>query len=231
MRQTLFTRASFTRISQSIYDHSTFTSPVWFLYPVSQPRHEVWECADTDRCHFWHHHWHEVGLVSVVPPEYYSMIGLVSKCDFCECVLILVVCPSARVDQAGVICKQEGIFRVNCMDCLDRTNVVQAAIARVVMEQQVWFSGFFLFMITYILEILIIKKKKGHNHYKYQGLHFMCAFLPAAEEIGCDASRAASASQVLQDLSGHVGKQRWHHQQTVRWHSSSQGILIVWGLG
>ena len=45
-----------------------------------------------------------------------------------------------RVDQAGVICKQEGIFRVNCMDCLDRTNVVQAAIARVVMEQQVIWS-------------------------------------------------------------------------------------------
>lgn len=42
-----------------------------------------------------------------------------------------------RVDQAGVICKQEGITRVNCMDCLDRTNVVQAAIARVVMEHQV----------------------------------------------------------------------------------------------
>ncbi|XP_062319959.1 phosphatidylinositide phosphatase SAC2 [Osmerus eperlanus] len=40
------------------------------------------------------------------------------------------------VDQAGVICKQEGIFRVNCMDCLDRTNVVQASIARAVMEQQ-----------------------------------------------------------------------------------------------
>ncbi|OCT71319.1 phosphatidylinositide phosphatase SAC2 [Xenopus laevis] len=40
------------------------------------------------------------------------------------------------VDQAGVICKQEGIFRVNCMDCLDRTNVVQAAVARVVMEHQ-----------------------------------------------------------------------------------------------
>ncbi|XP_053548633.1 phosphatidylinositide phosphatase SAC2 [Bombina bombina] len=40
------------------------------------------------------------------------------------------------VDHAGVICKQDGVFRVNCMDCLDRTNVVQAAIARVVMEQQ-----------------------------------------------------------------------------------------------
>lgn len=47
-----------------------------------------------------------------------------------------------RVDQAGVICKQEGIFRVNCMDCLDRTNVVQAAIARVVMEHQVIRSPF-----------------------------------------------------------------------------------------
>lgn len=42
------------------------------------------------------------------------------------------------MDQAGVICTQEGIFRVNCMDCLDRTNVVQAAIARVVMEKQVY---------------------------------------------------------------------------------------------
>ncbi|KAL4640934.1 phosphatidylinositide phosphatase SAC2 [Arapaima gigas] len=42
----------------------------------------------------------------------------------------------AWVDQAGVICQQQGIFRVNCMDCLDRTNVVQAAVARVVMEQQ-----------------------------------------------------------------------------------------------
>ncbi|KAF6725625.1 Phosphatidylinositide phosphatase SAC2 [Oryzias melastigma] len=42
----------------------------------------------------------------------------------------------AWVDQAGVICKQEGFFRVNCVDCLDRTNVVQAAIARAVMEQQ-----------------------------------------------------------------------------------------------
>lgn len=50
---------------------------------------------------------------------------------------LTAVLGSVRVDQAGVICKQEGIFRVNCMDCLDRTNVVQAAIARVVMEQQV----------------------------------------------------------------------------------------------
>lgn len=55
------------------------------------------------------------------------------SCNDLECWLSI----SYRVDQAGVICKQEGIFRVNCMDCLDRTNVVQAAIARVVMEKQV----------------------------------------------------------------------------------------------
>ena len=29
---------------------------------------------------------------------------------------------------------------------------------------------------------------------------------PAAEETGCDASGAASASQMLQDLSDHVGQ-------------------------
>ncbi|XP_005106723.2 phosphatidylinositide phosphatase SAC2 [Aplysia californica] len=40
------------------------------------------------------------------------------------------------VDNRGVICEQKGVFRVNCVDCLDRTNVVQTAIARIVMETQ-----------------------------------------------------------------------------------------------
>ena len=42
-----------------------------------------------------------------------------------------------RTDDKGLICDQRSVFRVNCMDCLDRTNVVQAAIARQVMETQV----------------------------------------------------------------------------------------------
>ncbi|KAI9355309.1 SacI homology domain-containing protein [Zopfochytrium polystomum] len=29
-----------------------------------------------------------------------------------------------------IICKQKGVFRTNCLDCLDRTNVVQSALAR-----------------------------------------------------------------------------------------------------
>jgi hypothetical protein len=33
-------------------------------------------------------------------------------------------------DVIGLICQQNGVFRVNCVDCLDRTNVVQVRIQR-----------------------------------------------------------------------------------------------------
>lgn len=46
--------------------HAVFTSSLCFLLPVSQSWNEVRERTDTDRCHFWHHHWHEVGLVSLI---------------------------------------------------------------------------------------------------------------------------------------------------------------------
>ncbi|XP_008546060.1 phosphatidylinositide phosphatase SAC2 isoform X2 [Microplitis demolitor] len=39
-------------------------------------------------------------------------------------------------DSQGSICSQKGVFRINCMDCLDRTNVVQTALAKTVMEMQ-----------------------------------------------------------------------------------------------
>ena len=41
---------------------------------------------------------------------------------------------SFRVDDGGLVADQQSVFRVNCMDCLDRTNVVQATIARAVLE-------------------------------------------------------------------------------------------------
>lgn len=31
---------------------------------------------------------------------------------------------------------QEGVFRTNCIDCLDRTNVVQSLLARVSLNEQ-----------------------------------------------------------------------------------------------
>ena len=41
------------------------------------------------------------------------------------------------LDKTGMlVCKQNGVPRVNCVDCLDRTNVVQTAIARTVLEGQ-----------------------------------------------------------------------------------------------
>lgn len=39
-------------------------------------------------------------------------------------------------DSRGHICVQKSVFRVNCMDCLDRTNVVQTAIGKTVLESQ-----------------------------------------------------------------------------------------------
>jgi hypothetical protein len=39
-------------------------------------------------------------------------------------------------DKQGPICIQKGVFRVNCIDCLDRTNVVQTALGKAVMEIQ-----------------------------------------------------------------------------------------------
>ncbi|XP_012287768.1 phosphatidylinositide phosphatase SAC2 isoform X2 [Orussus abietinus] len=39
-------------------------------------------------------------------------------------------------DKQGTICTQKGVFRVNCIDCLDRTNVIQTALGKAVMEMQ-----------------------------------------------------------------------------------------------
>ena len=36
--------------------------------------------------------------------------------------------------KVDLLCEQKGVFRVNCMDCLDRTNVVQATIARQILD-------------------------------------------------------------------------------------------------
>lgn len=41
------------------------------------------------------------------------------------------------MDNDGVICEQRGVFRINCVDCLDRTNIVMTAIAKTVMDIQV----------------------------------------------------------------------------------------------
>lgn len=50
------------------------------------------------------------------------------------------------VDASGnVVTNQEGVFRSNCMDCLDRTNVIQSLLARRSLQAQlqVVFSLFY----------------------------------------------------------------------------------------
>ena len=60
------------------------------------------------------------------------------------CVLVLHILFDmaivSRIDTAqscGPLCKQEGVFRVNCMDCLDRTNVVESIFSKEVLQMAV----------------------------------------------------------------------------------------------
>lgn len=46
-------------------------------------------------------------------------------------------------DDNGVICRQTGVFRLNCVDCLDRTNLVQSALAKFVLLTKVNLKCFF----------------------------------------------------------------------------------------
>ncbi|CAF1002570.1 unnamed protein product [Adineta ricciae] len=39
-----------------------------------------------------------------------------------------------NTEKNTVLSDQTSVFRVNCVDCLDRTNVVQAAIAKTILE-------------------------------------------------------------------------------------------------
>jgi hypothetical protein len=57
---------------------------------------------------------------------------LVEEFSWCE----LKVPLDGYFNVAKVVCRQSGVFRTNCMDCLDRTNVVQSVIARNVLLRQ-----------------------------------------------------------------------------------------------
>ncbi|TIC14703.1 hypothetical protein E3Q01_00972 [Wallemia mellicola] len=46
-----------------------------------------------------------------------------------------------KKEDTTTVNKQSGVFRTNCMDCLDRTNVVQSAVARVVLTAQLMDAG------------------------------------------------------------------------------------------
>ena len=45
---------------------------------------------------------------------------------------------------------QQGVFRTNCMDCLDRTNVVQSLLAYKTLQHQLQVSAFCSIIIMYM---------------------------------------------------------------------------------
>lgn len=86
------------------------------------------------------------------------------------------------VDSAGkVVTNQEGVFRSNCMDCLDRTNVIQSLLARRSLQAQLQVS-------TTLLEKKKVLKKskepfllktsnKKYSHCPYSNLTFLFLYL------------------------------------------------------
>ena len=48
----------------------------------------------------------------------------------------LYFCPTTPCSSGKVTSTQSGVVRTNCIDCLDRTNVVQGLIARYVLTHQ-----------------------------------------------------------------------------------------------
>lgn len=58
-----------------------------------------------------------------------------------------------------VLSEQTSVFRINCVDCLDRTNVVQAAIAKNYVEIMVRSMG--LFSPREYFQYLLLAEESG----------------------------------------------------------------------
>lgn len=96
-------------------------------------------------------------------------------------------------DSNGPICNQKSVFRTNCMDCLDRTNVVQTAIGKAVLESQL---GTHCFL---------------HNEIQFKLQNCVCSKTWTSATLRPTARGAEVA------VHGAVGEQWGHYQQAVCW--------------
>lgn len=72
------------------------------------------------------------------------------------------------IPRITIIQKQEGVFRTNCMDCLDRTNVVQSVIGRNILLSQLHYvdeSNSRLVLLRGLMEILSKSFPKSLREY------------------------------------------------------------------
>lgn len=104
---------------------------LWF--PISnvcsQQRSSLWERFGSFGGCQGHHSWHEILLVR------FTLIHVIrfGTSKF----FVPTLSFHDRLHRNYLICKQESVFRVNCVDCLDRTNLVQSVFATSVIEIQV----------------------------------------------------------------------------------------------
>ena len=77
--------------------------------------------------------------------------------------------PALMGTALGLLSQQLGTVRTNCIDSLDRTNVVQSLLARPVLQSQLRVSIsstkclFLDYSIRYFFRVLYIKHKYSHN--------------------------------------------------------------------
>lgn len=105
--------------------------------PIKNAYENIVKALDNPKLHYiyfdYHHEcrnlkWHRVKILI----DHLEQLGLSSSDSFHD----------KRVDDAvTVLHKQQAVVRTNCMDCLDRTNVVQSTLGHWVLQTQLEHSG------------------------------------------------------------------------------------------
>jgi len=84
------------------------------------------------------------------------------------------------IDSYGLVMKQNGVFRVNCIDCLDRTNVVQVGILRLIC--------FLLLPLYFLINAFISHLIRKNICMIYLDAHSKGSVVLSAEQAGIDNS-------------------------------------------
>lgn len=113
------------------------------------------------------------------------------------------------INEKRLVHLQEGVFRTNCIDCLDRTNVVQSMIA--------WRS------LSKVLQVFFIVLKRLNDPWKSEIAHpffFVSGIWPHWWE-----KRSKRRNKFLSNFSMCVGRSRRLHLNTVFRHGGVEDRL------
>ena len=127
----------------SFYRIGTLDAAMFCMFPDSKSEWKKvgnWSEFLSER-NFFLQNWYFSYLIKYICTYFIFLLGmkfqnvniLINALDQNEYIRSMQYC---WLDKHGAVCQQKGVFRVNCIDCLDRTNVVQTAIAKNVIETQ-----------------------------------------------------------------------------------------------